>query len=85
MQILLDPRQKQILQREAKKQKSSVGHVIREAVELYEKQKLDEDAVLRQDDAIWKIIGMIRGKQSDASEEHDHYIYGTPKKKKFKS
>jgi Ribbon-helix-helix protein, copG family len=39
MQILLDPEAKKMLEREASARKISVGQVIREAVELYGKER----------------------------------------------
>jgi hypothetical protein len=81
MQILLDPEAKKMLEREASARKISVGQVIREAVELYGKEKMGDEKELTDKDPIWDIVGLIANGESDLSEEHDHYLYGTLKKK----
>ena len=82
MQILMDPDSKKMLEREAKIRKISVGQVIREAVELYGKEKVGDEKPLMDRDPIWDIVGLIPRGETDLSEEHDHYIYDTPKKKR---
>ena len=84
MQILLDPGAKKMLEREAKIREISVGQVIREAVELYEKTKVSDEKDLTEKDPIWDIVGLVSGNATDLSEEHDHYIYGNPKRKNRK-
>jgi len=81
MQILLDPEAKKMLEREAKIREVSVGQVIREAVELYERTKAGNEKDLTDKDPIWDIVGLVSSDVTDLSEEHDHYIYGTPKRK----
>ena len=80
MQILLEDKQKKMLERLAKVQNSSVGQIIREAVDEYEKSRSQEERVLTDDDPLWRIVGIIKTKDTDLSEEHDHYIYGTKKR-----
>ena len=82
MQILLDPEAKKMLEREATTRKISVGQVIREAVELYGKEKMGDEKQLNDKDPIWDIVGLITNGKTDLSEEHDHYLYGTPKKQR---
>jgi hypothetical protein len=84
MQILLDPDSKKMLERQAKIRKISVGQVIREAVELYGKEKEGDEKHLTDQDPIWGIVGMISDSEADLSDEHDHYIYGTSKNKRHK-
>jgi len=33
-----------------------------------------------EDDPFWEIVGMVAGDDSHAGVEHDHYVYGTPRK-----
>src|SRR3990172_2068937 len=82
MQILLEDKQKKMLERLAKVQKSSVGQIIREAVDEYEKSRSQEERVLTDDDPLWRIVGIIKTKDTDLSEEHYHCIYGTEKRSK---
>jgi len=81
MQILLDPEAKKMLEREAKIRNISVGQVIRDAVELYEKEKVGDGKQLTDKDLLWDIVGLVSDEITDLSEEHDHYLYGTHKKK----
>jgi plasmid stability protein len=54
---------------------------IRAALEEYF-NRLDsaEEGVLRADDPIFRFIGIGSGATSDAAFEHDHYLYGLPKR-----
>lgn len=79
MQILLDEDQKIALEREAEAKHVSVGSLIREAVELYQKAQLETDTMLTRNDAIWNLVGIARSDADDLSREHDHYVYGTQK------
>lgn len=82
MQILLDPEAKKMLERAAKARDVSVGQVIREAVELYGKEVAGEEKDLTDTDPIWDMVGLVSTQVTDLSEQHDHYLYGTPKKRK---
>jgi hypothetical protein len=84
MQILLDPESKKMLEQEAKIRNISVGQVIREAVELYGKEKARDERNLTEKDPLWDIVGLIPDSETDLSEEHDHYIYKTSKIKRSK-
>lgn len=84
MQILIDPEMKKVLEQEARSREVSVGQVIREAVELYGKQKVESEQEFTEDDPLWGILGVVSSSSKDLSEEHDHYLYGTPKRKKRK-
>lgn len=84
MQILLDPEAKKMLEREATVRKISVSQVIREAVELYGKEKMADEKQLTDKDPIWNIVGLITSDETDLSEKHDYYLYGTPKERRSK-
>ena len=84
MQILLDAAQKRQLEKEANLRNTSMGQLIREAVDAYCLQSEKSDPILQDDDPIWQIVGTAKIRKSDLSEEHDHYIYGTPKTKNRK-
>jgi ribbon-helix-helix CopG family protein len=84
MQILIDPEAKKMLEREAKSRNISVGQVIREAVELYEKESLSGEKDFTDEDPLWDIVGIATGDEVDVSEEHDHYLYGAAKQKSQK-
>jgi hypothetical protein len=42
---------------------------------------MGDEKELTDKDPIWDIVGLIANGESDLSEEHDHYLYGTLKKK----
>lgn len=54
---------------------------IRAALEEYF-NRLDaaEEGVLHADDPIFRFLGIGSGGTSDAAVEHDHYLYGSPKR-----
>lgn len=68
----------------ARQQGTSMAEVIRQAVS----QLLESEELTSQDwenDPIHGIVGMIRGVGvTDASENHDYYVYGYPLKPKFR-
>lgn len=39
-----------------------------------------EQERLSEEDPILEVIGMCRGGSEDGAEQHDHYIYGSPKR-----
>jgi len=84
MQILLDPEAKKMLEDEAKIREISVSQVIREAVELYGKEKIDTEKELEDQDPLWDIVGIVSTGKTDLSLEHDHYLYGSKKRKRPK-
>lgn len=84
MQILLDENQKIALEREAEAKHVSVGYLIREAVELYQKAQRETETKLTKNDAIWNLVGIARSDADDLSMEHDHYVYGTRKLSRLK-
>ena len=84
MQILLDPEAKKMLEDEAKIREISVSQVIREAVELYGKEKIDTEKELEDQDPLWDIVRIVSTGKTDLSLEHDHYLYGSKKRKRPK-
>jgi hypothetical protein len=40
----------------------------------------DDDGILHADDPIFQMIGMFSSKEGDLSVNHDHYLYGWPKR-----
>lgn len=67
----------------AHRRNTTVSHLMREAVE----KTYGIDAGLK-DDADWKddsllrLIGDLQGGPTDLAANHDHYLYGTPRKEK---
>ena len=47
--------------------------VVKVTVEVEEERPQDEDPIL-------KVIGLCKGGPEDGAEQHDHYIYGSPKR-----
>jgi len=67
------------LKKEARAEKKSIAQVIREAIVNY----LEERRVRKIDwknDPITKMIGKGHAEVNDLSINHDHYLYGSPKK-----
>ena len=56
----------------------TMAHQIREALAHYVAESTEKDEsryVIADDDPIWNIIGMVKTGLSDASVNHDKYIY----------
>jgi len=66
------------LKKRAKKEGKSVAAVIREASEQYLKE--EEKEIDWENDPIVKAIGFCKSDVDDLSVNHDHYLYGMPKK-----
>ena len=78
-QIYLSMNMFGVLKKEARAEKKSIAQVIREAIESH----LEERRLLKIDwknDSILNIIGAGKEHVADASVNHDHYLYGRPKK-----
>jgi len=67
------------LEKKAKKESKSSAAVIREAVERYLEQEREIDW---DNDPIFKLAGIMDSGVGDLSVNHDHYLYGAPKKVK---
>ena len=47
--------------------------LVKVTVEIEEERLLDEDPIM-------EVIGLCRSGPKDGAEQHDHYIYGSPKR-----
>lgn len=70
------------LQERAQKREMTLALQIRAALEDYldRVESEDDDGILHADDPIFKMIGMFESDADDASVNHDHYLYGAPKR-----
>lgn len=70
------------LQQRAEKYDLTLAVQIRTALEDYlDRAEIEEDdGILRADDPIFKMIGMYSSGVSDTAINHDHYLYGSPKR-----
>jgi hypothetical protein len=75
------------LQRRAAKQALTLAVQIREALEDYLErvESQADDGVLHADDPIFQMIGMFDSGVGDLSVNHDHYLYGFPKREEVKA
>ncbi len=83
-QLYIDPATYQLAFMQAKRDGTSVSEVIRKSLRHYIEPKLNPKQ-RRQDflkwlDAFNKKYPIPPGTPTDLSIEHDHYLYGTPKK-----
>ncbi len=67
------------LKKRAKKEGKSVAAIIREASEEYLKK--EEKEIDWENDPLLKAIGFCKADVDDLSVNHDHYLYGAPKRK----
>jgi len=70
VQVLLTPRQVQYLKERSERDGSSISAIARELVQA----EIEGQQQAIEDDPFWEIVGMVAG------VEHDHYVYGTPRK-----
>jgi hypothetical protein len=75
-QVLLTPSQHRYLKGRAEREGSSLSALVRGLIET----EMESRRQAVQDDPFWEIVGMVAGGDPDAGIEHDHYIYGTPRK-----
>lgn len=69
------------LQKRAGKQNLTLAVQIREAlVDYLERSEAADEPILRADDPIFSMIGMFDSGLGDLSVNHDHYLYGAPKR-----
>lgn len=84
-QIYLDQDQMAWLKLEASHRKTTMSDLIRDAVgHLAERERQRVDYA---NDPITKLVGFIKSRkdgENDWAEEHDHYIYGVPKRRYWK-
>lgn len=72
----------QKLQERAEREGLTLAVQIRAALEDYldRVESETDDGVLRADDPIFQMIGMFDSGLGDLSVNHDHYLYGAPKR-----
>ena len=73
------------LQKRAKQHDVTLALQIREALESYLEQAetRQDDGILRADDPIFGMIGLFDSGLGDLSVNHDHYLYGAPKREEL--
>lgn len=74
------------LQKRAGKYDLTLAVQIRQALEDYlERMEAQaDDGILHADDPIFQMIGMFDSGLGDLSVNHDHYLYGFPKREEIK-
>ncbi len=75
-QILLTRTQHRYLKGRSNREGSSVSAIVRELIRI----EMESRRQAIKDDPFWEIVGMVAGGDPDAGVEHDHYVYGTPRK-----
>jgi hypothetical protein len=71
----------QRLQKRAAENDLTLAVQVREAlVDYLERTDATEAPILRADDPIFQLIGAASSKEGDLSVNHDHYLYGWPKR-----
>ena len=71
----------QRLQKRAEKNDLTLAVQVREAlVDYLERTDVAEAPILRADDPIFQLIGAASSEEGDLSVNHDHYLYGWPKR-----
>lgn len=69
------------LRRRAFEERRPVAELIREALRRFVDLPREPSPLPElESDPFWKAVGTIDGGPSDESIEHDHYLYGAPKK-----
>jgi|GEM_PF-1180192 len=83
-QISLSSSEKNALFDELTKRELTLNQLLNSLIQdfLHQNVILEEGAILTDDDPIWQIVGTGRFDITDGSINHDHYIYGTPKREK---
>lgn len=78
-QISLPKKQYDQLKSRANQLKSSLSKIVEQALDEYLEPEQDSQ-LFTEDDPIWQIVGTVESDVTDGSINHDHYIYGTPKR-----
>ncbi|NPV70629.1 MAG: CopG family transcriptional regulator [Firmicutes bacterium] len=68
------------LRHEAACEGRSMADLIREAVGRYLVDKSSLPRSTEADDPFFSVIGIGEGSEPDSAEQHDYYIYGSPRK-----
>jgi hypothetical protein len=74
-QIMLKEHQHTYLASEAQRQGKSISQIVRELIDEHIAQTLSLE-----NDPFFDIIGMVEGGDPNAAIDHDHYIYGLPRR-----
>lgn len=87
LQVYLPRSTYERLQKRAQAQALTLAIQIREALDSYLEriEAQEDDGILHAEDPIFKMIGMFDSGLGDLSINHDHYLYGTPKREEVKS
>jgi hypothetical protein len=78
-QIMLKEDQHAYLVSEAQRQGKSISQIVRELIDEHMVRSRDLE-----NDPFFDIIGMVEGDDPDAAIDHDHYIYGLPRRSEEK-
>ena len=69
------------LRERADKQGLTLAVQVRAALEEYlHRVETEEPPILRADDPLFQMMGMFSSEEGDLSINHDHYLYGAPKR-----
>ncbi len=73
-QLYLDASQKEFLDERARETGTSLGQLVREAVEIYMREAPERP--LAADDPLWFFVGAGERRSTDVAARHDDYLYG---------
>ena len=70
------------LQKRAARHELTLATQVRAALDDYleRAESQADDGILHADDPIFQMIGLFSSKEGDLSVNHDHYLYGWPKR-----
>ncbi len=68
------------LQTVARREHASVAELVRRAAQKYLEEYRNKK-INWKNDPLWTIVGSGESRMGDLSSEHDHYLYGSSKKR----
>jgi predicted CopG family antitoxin len=74
-QIMLKEEHYAYLVSEAQRQDKSISQIVRELIDEHMGRSRNLEG-----DPFFDIIGMVEGDDPDAAIDHDHYVYGLPRR-----
>lgn len=77
--ISLSKKQYDLLKKLANELQSSLSKIVQQALDKYFEPE-EPSQIFTDDDPLWHIVGAAESDITDGSINHDHYIYGTPKR-----
>ncbi|MDP3111865.1 MAG: hypothetical protein Q8M71_07175 [Thermodesulfovibrionales bacterium] len=83
-QMFIDESQKSALERLQHDSGTSVAELVRKAIDNFLSEYRRKKEVPIEDETIKKLLsvaGICKGGPKDLADNHDHYLYGMPKKK----